>query len=136
MTWTNWSCVVEYDVGHGERGIRASRPISSGELIGIYDGEIAVYDLEGDRLVDHDAHKYLVQLHRAADKLYALVSTGLSGIDFINHSCRANVRPIDRVVLVSMQDIEPGEPLTLNYTQWDLVPEGIPCWCAGGTCIL
>lgn len=136
MTWTNWSCVTEYEVAKGERGICACGQIAAGELIGIYDGEIVACDLEGDRLVDRDAHRYLVQLHRTAGKLFAIVSSELSGIDFINHSCKANVRPVDRVVLVAARDIEPGEALTLDYTRWDLVPEGIRCWCPGGSCVL
>jgi len=32
--------------------------------------------------------------------------------------------------------IAAGEALTADYRLWDLVPEGIPCWCDEPKCII
>lgn len=136
MTYTNWKYVEEFDVDSSEKGIRARVPIPTGEVIGIYDGEIVEYPLEGGRLTDNSQHKYIVQVAVRDDRLLGLVSETRSGIDFINHSCRPNVGFRDRIVLVADRAIPTGEVLSMDYTKWDFVPEGIRCWCNPSRCTL
>ena len=136
MTYTNWKYVEEIEIKDGEKGIRATTPIPQDTIIGIYDGDIVEYDIEAGRMKERQEHKYIVQIACTGSKLYGLVSSRLSGIDFINHSCRPNIAPRDRTVLVAARPIEEGEVLTLDYTSWDFVPEGISCWCEPSHCVL
>lgn len=136
MTYTNWKYVQEIEIDGDEKGIRAIAPIPRDTIIGIYDGDIIEYDIEDGLMKDRQEHKYIVQIACTGAKLYGLVSSRLSGIDFINHSCRPNIVPRDRTVLVAARPIREGEILTLDYTQWDFVPEGISCWCKPSLCVL
>lgn len=137
MTYTNWDLVREVEVAAGEKGIVARREIRAGDIIGIYDGELRVYPLEDGRLRNREDHKYIVQIAKSGNLLYGLYKDeGRTGIGFINHSCSANVMARDRVVLVAERPIAEGDALTIDYTKWDLVHEGIKCWCAESRCVI
>jgi hypothetical protein len=136
MSYTNWSYVEEYaDSGSG-RGIKAKNSIPAGTIIGIYDGKLESYELAENKMVEPELHKHIVQIMIHDNKLFGLRPQNVAGIDFINHSCNANVVPQDRIVLVAANDIPAGQNLTLDYTKWDLVSEGIACWCQPSRCIL
>lgn len=137
MTYTNWDLVEEIELAAGEMGIVAKRDIKIGQVIGIYDGELREYPLENDRLPNSEDHKYIVQIARAGNTLYGLYKNeGRRGIGFINHSCNANVIAKDRIVLVAARAISAGEALTIDYTKWDFVHEGIRCWCPEPRCVI
>jgi hypothetical protein len=138
MTYTNLSFVAEYLLGNGEKGIKARTDIPAGTIIGIYDGELRKFPVKDDRLVDGSQHKYIIQIAREDDVLFALHSPDddepFSGVDYLNHSCHPNVSVRDRVVLVTTRLVSEGEPLVADYRSWDLVPEGVPCWCTPSQC--
>ncbi len=138
MTYTNWDYVSERDIAAGEKGIIARQPIPAGIIVGIYDGLLEVFEIDKEeRLKDREAHKFIVQIARSDNLLYGLIKRdGRSGIGFINHSCKANIVARDRIVLVAERDIAAGEALTIDYTKWDFVHEGIPCWCPNPRCLI
>ena len=136
MTYTNWNYVEEYDVTEEEKGIIARCTIPKGSIIGIYDGSIEKFTIKNGKVVDGVEHKYIVQVARDGDTLYGLVTTTRDGVDYINHSCTPNITPVDRIILVAAYDIPQGERLTMDYTAWDFVSEGIRCWCEPSLCTL
>jgi hypothetical protein len=131
--------VEEYALDNGDSGIRARADIPAGTIIGVYDGTLVPFAIKEGRLVDTGEHKYIVQIAVAGDTLYGLVShpdTPFYGIDYINHSCDANVIARDRTVLVTDRPVPSGERLTIDYRRWDLVAEGIACWCSPSRCVI
>jgi uncharacterized protein len=136
MTYTNWNLVEEFPLAGDEMEIRARNDIVCGQIIGIYDGELHEFGLLDGALQQKDQHKYIVQVAKTADRLFGLVTTTRDGVDYINHSCKPNVVAQDRIILRSARDIEKGEVLTMDYTKWDFVPEGIKCWCTESKCVL
>jgi SET domain len=136
MTYTNWFYVEEFDLHGDEKGIKARTSIPAGQTIGIYDGELQEFPLVNGKLEENDQHKFIVQVAMEGDRLYGLVTQTRDGVDYINHSCSPNIVPRDRIILVASRDIEPGEILSMDYTKWDFVPEGIKCWCADSRCVI
>jgi uncharacterized protein len=136
MSYTDWRYVEEYTGPVVSRGIRALTIIPSGTVIGCYDGALKSFPLQNGRLLEPHMHKRIVQIAIAGDSLLGLINTAVAGIDYINHSCEPNITPRDRIVLVTHRLVLPGEPLTLDYRRWDLVPEGIPCWCDVPACTI
>jgi uncharacterized protein len=139
MSFTNLDLVEEYELGNGERGIRARADFPVGTVIGVYDGEARPFALRDGRMVDNDQHKDVVQIRVEGDLLYGLVSAPGSpfyGIDYINHSCEPNITFRDRIVLLAAVDVRAGERLTIDYRAWDLIPEGIECWCEPSRCAI
>ena len=53
----------------------------------------------------------------------------LTGIDFVNHSCRPNCAIKAAMQLWSLVDIEQDSELFCDYRETDFVAEGIECWC-------
>jgi SET domain len=136
VSYTDWTFVEEYvDPGLG-RGIRATRGIPAGTVVGIYDGRLTAFELANGKLIDPAMHKRIVQVAVVGDVLFGLLNEKVSGIDYINHSCKANIVAKDRIVLVAASDVAVGEALTLDYRVWDLIPEGIACWCEPSLCRL
>jgi uncharacterized protein len=136
MTYTDWNVLEEYDVTENARGIKATRDIPKGHVIGIYNGPIVSFDIENGRLKDKSAHRYIVQIAMTEGRLMGMVDYNATGIGYINHSCNANIVAKDRIILVADRDIEAGEALVMDYQQWDLVPEGISCWCQPSLCMI
>ncbi len=115
MSYSDWTFIEEHVDPLLGRGIKAARFIPEGTVIGIYDGRLNAFELRGGRLVDPAMHKRIVQVAIVGDTLYGLLNEHVSGIDYINHSCKANVVAKDRIVLVTSTDVEKGEALTLDY---------------------
>ncbi|WP_280394557.1 SET domain-containing protein [Nocardia brasiliensis] len=139
MSYTNSEIVTEELLADGEKGLLAKTDIRAGAVIGVSDGEIRKFTISGGKLVQHDMHKYTVQVHRAGNVLYGLVGRppdAFSGIDYINHSCSPNLIVRDRIVVLAERWIAAGERLTLDYRTWDFVPEGRSCWCKVRACTI
>jgi uncharacterized protein len=136
MSYTDWNVLEEYEVSEGARGIKAIRDIPKGHVIGVYNGPVASFDVVDGQLKDKKVHKYIVQLAMTEGKLIGMVDYNATGIGYINHSCKANVVARDRIVLVTDRDVTAGEALVMDYQKWDLVPEGIPCWCTPSQCMI
>jgi hypothetical protein len=139
MSYTNLALVEEYPLANGQRGIRARADLAADTVIGVYDGEVKRFKLRDGRIVDNEQHKYIVQVAVAEDILYGLVTppgAAFYGIDYINHSCEPNVTFRDRIVLQTSRPVRAGERMTIDYRTWDLVPEGIACWCEPSRCAI
>ena len=136
MTYTNWSLVAETPLPNGSRGAIAKRDIAAGTLLGIFQGELERIEIRQDRLAEPDKHINLVQIARDGDYLFGFIRSERTGIGLINHSCRPNVRIENQIVVVASRHIAAGEALTADYRAWDLVLEGIPCWCDEPKCII
>lgn len=105
---------------HG-RGVFAIATIAEGTRIIEYSGEL-ISDAEGERRYptapkgNEDAeHTYLLTLdtERVID-----ANVGGNAARFINHSCEPNCEPIafgDRMWIVAVRDIRPGEELAYDY---------------------
>lgn len=137
MSYTNRDVVEDYVLENGQMGIRARADIPAGTVIGIFDGEIIAYPLKDGSLADPAAHKEIVQIAVVGDELLGLVShpdAPFYGIDYMNHSCEPNVTIRDRIVAETTKAVTAGEVLTTDYRAWDIIPEGIPCWCSPSRC--
>ncbi|HEX9030480.1 MAG TPA: SET domain-containing protein [Streptosporangiaceae bacterium] len=137
MSYTNCDLVEEYVLANGQKGIRARADIPAGTIIGIFDGEIRQFKLDEGRLADADAHKEIAQVAVVDDVLLGLVTppdAPFYGIDYMNHSCDPNVVVRDTIVVATTRAVAAGEVLTTDYRLWDLIPEGIPCWCSPSRC--
>lgn len=137
-TWTD-PCVEEYTLPNGQRGIRARTPIPAGQIIGFYGGTTMRYAHAGGTVSDPDPAQQAIQVAADDRFVYALIpppGVPRCGIDLINHSCRPNVRAQNQVVLVTLRDVRVGEPLTVDYQNWDFVPYGERCWCDPPRCVI
>ncbi len=139
MPYTNFDLVEEYGLGDGEIGLRARTDIAEGVIIGIYDGVLRQFALKDGRMVDNEMHKSAVQIAVENDTIFSIVTAGsgpFEGIDYVNHSCHPNIVVRDRVVMIASRPIAKGEPLTVDYREWDFVHEGVPCWCSPSRCVI
>ena len=131
-TWTH-PAVEVYQLADDQRGIRAAEPIPADTVIGFYGGMPVRYPRGPDgRIADPDAAKHAVQVFMDDNFVYALTSppgVPLSGVCFINHSCKPNVRIVNQLVMVTMRAIAEGEELKADYRSWDLVGYGELCSC-------
>ena len=121
-------------------GVFARATIPAGTLIGCYAGRIVILEIDPgtERYVNTSLeHRQVLQLRRFGNHMLGLVAIGgFRGVDYINHSCRANTKVYDRVIVLSSRNIEPDEELTLDYREWDFIPEGIRCWCPEPKCVI
>ena len=136
MTYTNWSLVAEAPLPNGARGAVARCDIEDGRLLGVFQGELERIAIRDERLAEPEKHVNLVQITRDGDWLFGFIRNERTGIGLINHSCKPNVRIENQIVVVADRHIAAGEPLTTDYRKWDLVLEGIPCWCDEPKCTI
>lgn len=136
MSWTNFDMVEVQAVG-GESGVFAGVDIPDGTVVGVFDGRADVFDVTGNGEVDWRGQDGSMSIHlKLVDgKLFAIMpwpDAPISGIDFINHSCKPNCRADAGVLVVeTIRPIAKGEQLTINYHNMDLIKLGRPCWCEG-----
>lgn len=136
MTYTNWDLVAEEKLPNGSLGAVARCDMSEGQLLGVFQGDLERLEIRNNRLVDAEKHINLVQIARDGNYLFGFIRSQRKGIGCINHSCRPNVRIENQIVVIADRHIKKGEPLTADYRAWDLVPEGIRCWCPDPRCML
>lgn len=136
LTYTNWSLVAEMQLPNGGRGAVARCNIEAGRLLGVFQGDLVRITIRDNRLAEPEKHINLVQVARDGNYLFGFIRDERTGIGLINHSCRPNVRIENQIVVVTDRPIRAGEALTADYRLWDLVPEGIPCWCDDPKCVI
>jgi hypothetical protein len=135
VSWTNFDLVETQAVGN-ESGVFACRDIAGNTVVGVFDGAADVFSVDEAGQVDWRGQDGRMSIHLALTegKLYAIMphpGIAVSGIDFINHSCKPNCRADAGVLVVeTLRPIVRGEQLTINYHHMDLVKLGHPCWCA------
>ncbi len=94
-----------------DKGIFAKEKIGKGELICIWDGDLA--DENTINEIDPAVH-YALQIH---DNLWYVTfdNREREATDFFNHSCDPNSGIKGQIFLVAIRDIEPGEEMTFDY---------------------
>jgi len=134
VSWTNLSLAEVRNFADG-RGLFSRTCIRKGGMIGIFDGQVEVFNVRPDGSVEWGEHDPSMSIHLALENelLYALMpleGCPVEGIDFINHSCAPNCTVLRRGLVVRAKlDIECGEHLTIDYRPMDLVKLGRLCWC-------
>ena len=134
MSWTNVDC-VEVLAHSNQRGVFVRCDLDAGQIIGVFDGVADVFAMDADGHIDWRGQDgaWSIHLKISEGKLFAIMpiaSEQIAGIDFINHSCRANCRcEAGGLVVQTLRPIPRGEQLTLNYHDMDLTKLGRPCWC-------
>lgn len=138
MSYTNKTLINDIKMPNGEMSAVAKSFIPAGTLLGIHGGDVVEFPIVNNRIVHKTVeHKEIVQICINDNTLLGLVSPKdeiWSGIDFINHSCNPSVAARDRIVIYALTDIKEGQELTMDYREWDLIPEGIQCWCKNKQC--
>ncbi|WP_448207943.1 SET domain-containing protein-lysine N-methyltransferase [Azospirillum sp. sgz302134] len=145
MSWTAFE-YVDVRMIAGQRGVFARRRIRAGTVLGFFDGRAEVFELRADGSVDWRGLDGGMSIHVTVTdgRLFALMpidGQDISGIDYINHSCRPNCRvKAGGLMVEALRDIDMGEQLTIDYGRMDLVKLGKPCWCEavpdGQRCVL
>lgn len=132
MSYTNTNLVEVRDCNFEHKGVYAKAKIRKDELIGFFDGRAIMADLNRTDELDMFWWRQSVHLRRDGSNLLCLLPMWEpDGVDFLNHSCRSTARVEDKLYVYSNRDIEPGEEITVDYRTFNLVPEGITCWCNG-----
>jgi hypothetical protein len=121
----------------------ARRPIRARTVIIEYTGELITHE-EGDRRYPTSPgaveHTFLLTLD---DERVIDANVGGNAARYVNHSCDPNVEPIrfgDRMWLVSIRDIRPGEELAYDYAielderHTPAVKARFPCRCGARRC--
>jgi uncharacterized protein len=135
MSYTNSALVEVRDRDNEQKGVFAKARIRSNELIGFFDGKAVMVDLDKPEELDRFWWHQSVHLKREGNKLLCLLPQWEpDGVDFLNHSCRATARVEEKLYVYANRDIEAGEEITVDYRSFNLVDEGIPCWCKNSRC--
>jgi uncharacterized protein len=114
------------------RGLFAAERVSSGEVVAVKGGHIVTTEALA-ALADPLPNSEI----QIADGLH-LVALSPEEYEpvmlFINHSCEPNVGFAGNVVLVAMNDIDPGQELTTDYALFDDYDGQMTCNCAAASC--
>ena len=134
MSWTNFDLTENLEVG-GELGVFARCDIMDKIVVGVFDGMVEVFSVDAKGEVDWRGRDGGMSIHLklSGGRLYTIMpvpGAGITGIDFINHSCRPNCR-VDAggLIVETTRFIAKGEQLTINYHDMDLIKLGRICWC-------
>jgi SET domain-containing protein len=137
MSYTNTQLVEVRDCRDEHKGVFARATIRKDELIGFFDGKAIIVDL--DRKDEFDAFWWRQSLHLKLDgtKLLCLLPQWEpDGVDFLNHSCRPTARVEDKLYVYADRNIDAGEEITVDYRTFNIISEGIRCWCPDGRCVI
>ena len=114
------------------RGLFATERVSSGEVVAVKGGHIVTTEALA-ALADPLPNSEI----QIADGLH-LVALSPEEYEpvmlFINHSCEPNVGFAGNVVLVAMNDIDPGQELTTDYALFDDYDGQMHCQCDSAPC--
>jgi len=140
VNYTNWEIVEVRSHKAGHQGLFATTDIPKDTLVGCFAGRCVVLEIDsktGRYKSTEYEHRQVLQLHRHKQYMVGIVAIGgFRGVDFINHSCRSNVNVINQLVVISCRNIRAGEEITIDYRKWDVLPEGIKCWCENPQCTI
>lgn len=132
MSYTNTD-IVEVREANGQKGLFARQDIAENTLLGCFDGNAHLVNLEVDAGKGSCTELFWQQsihLDRIGSSILCLIPAGeLSGVDFLNHSCRGNANVVDKLRVYSKRHIQRDEEITADYRSFDIVPRGIQCWC-------
>ena len=130
MSYSNFDFMEVRPIGPDHKAIYATRRIAKDSLIGFFDGRSVLVDLADKSALDDYWWRQSVHLRLEGSKLLCLLPMWEpEGVDYLNHSCKANARVENQLYVYADRDIEPGEEITADYRTFNLVPEGKKCWC-------
>jgi hypothetical protein len=113
----------------GERGAFALEPISKGELMAVFGGD--VYDWKALQTLPAGLRSLSLQV---ADEMF-LVSEKSGAGDYLNHSCNPNAGLSGQICLIAMRDIAAGEEICFDYAMCDSLPyDEFECSCGAANC--
>jgi hypothetical protein len=137
MSYTNFDLVEVRAVRPDHKAIYARDTIRKDALLGYFDGKSIVVDLDRKEELEDYWWRQSVHLRLEGSKLLCLLPMWEpEGVDYLNHSCRANARVEDQLYVYAERDIAPGEEITADYRTFNLVPQGISCWCENPRCVI
>lgn len=113
----------------GSRGIFALQPVTTGDLLAVWGGEV----LTGAQLAQLSADALRLSL-QVEDDLY-IVSTHEGPADWMNHSCDPNAGMQGQIVVVALRNIAVGEEVCFDYAMTDGSPyDEFTCGCGAANC--
>lgn len=123
--------IVKSSSLHGA-GVYTTAPVRKGTRVLEYTGPRLKKE-DADGLYAHNEVTYLFTMDDPS-----IVIDGFGMAAFVNHSCDPNCESDqfgDRIWIVALRDIEPGEELTYDYCLWDGEPgDEAPCYCGARNC--
>jgi len=135
MSYTDFEFVEVRAISDDHKAIHAKRTIPAGTFLGFFDGKAMLVDLDRPDELDDYWWRQSVHLKLFGRKLACfLPMEEPDGIDYLNHSCRPNARVVDQLYVYAEREIAPGEEITADYRTFNLVPQGIRCWCPEPLC--
>jgi hypothetical protein len=116
---------------HG-RGLFASAPIGSGEIVAVKGGSI----IDRSRLLQLQPRLGAAEIQIADDLFICPTSEHEreESMIFSNHSCEPNIGVAGQIVFVALRDIAEGEELTHDWAMTDDDESSMPCRCGAGAC--
>jgi uncharacterized protein len=138
MSYTDFRLLEVRTIGSDHKGIFAITWIPNGALLGFFDGRATVVDLAVDAdLLNDFFWRQSVHLKRDGDRLLCYVpAEEPDGIDFLNHSCKPNAKVVDQLFVYAAREISPDEEIVADYRTFNLIAQGIPCWCEEAKCVI
>lgn len=137
MSYTNYDYLEVRAIRPDHSAIFAHKPVPKDTLLGHFDGKAIVVDLDRKDELDDYWWRQSVHLKREGSLLYCLLPLWEpEGIDYLNHNCKPNARVEDQIYVYADRDIEAGEEITADYRTFNLVPQGIRCWCPEPLCVI
>jgi SET domain-containing protein len=135
MSYTNFDVVEVRSLRPDHKAIYARQKIAKDTFLGHFDGKAIMVDLDRKDELEDYWWRQSVHLKLEGSRLYCLLPMWEpEGVDYLNHSCRPNARVEQQLYVYADRDIEPGEEITADYRTFNLVPQGIRCWCAEPLC--
>jgi hypothetical protein len=118
------------DAGRKGKGIFAIAPISRGETVAGFGGQ--VFDGEAFDRLDQDRRTHSIQIDAG---LYLVNPADLEPADYANHSCEPNAGLAGNVLVVAMTDIEAGAEICFDYAMCDADDyDEFVCECGTPSC--
>lgn len=110
-SWMNPSCEVRIS-SINQNGVYAALPISKGERLAIFGGDILTID---DTLKLPELFRYYPLQIEERFMLYMKNPESPEDTDYFNHSCSPNAGLRGQIFLTAMRDITVGEEITFDY---------------------
>jgi hypothetical protein len=110
-------------------GVYARQPISKGELLTIWGGDVVDY------ATFCTLDPYLRELSIQIEDDFFLAPLTLGPSDYFNHSCDPNAGLSGQISLVALRDIAPGEEVRFDYAMSDSTDyDEFDCDCGADNC--
>lgn len=114
----------------GGYGLFARQPISSGELLCAWGGEVMTEDELATQPPERQQHGIQIE-----DQLYLVPLVDDDPADFVNHSCNPNAGLSGQICLVAMRPIEREEEICFDYAMSDSSDyDEFECHCGSPGC--